>query len=334
MRIIKANVSKIKVDFLILRIRKSEKMKNNSRKQLIDPFHNISYGDVSNEELTHFVGDMSMPIFVECIGISHPNPDYFIERKHSDYFIFEYVLSGVGYIVCDNRTFTVKQDDLYILSEGTRHKYWSDKTDPYEKIWINIHSSIISEILRAYGLSDRIVFKNSNCKALFFELFQLAKTTTFNEEVCYVAAEIIFKIINRLAQNEHKVIHASNIAKATKALLDDNIYGNITVEAIAEQLLVSKAQVINEFKKYYRTTPYAYYIDSKMDIAKNILVTSSLRIGEIAELLGFCEQNYFSYLFKKKSGESPELYRKRVHSTPPPRLSTPIEHFFEIFSFF
>ena len=50
MRIIKANVSKIKVDFLILRIRKSEKMKNNSRKQLIDPFHNISYGDVSNED--------------------------------------------------------------------------------------------------------------------------------------------------------------------------------------------------------------------------------------------------------------------------------------------
>lgn len=294
-------------------------MKNNSRKQLIDPFHNISYGDVSNEELTHFVGDMSMPIFVECIGISHPNPNYFIERKHSDYFIFEYVLSGVGYIVCDNRTFTVRQDDLYILSEGTRHKYWSDKTEPYEKIWINIHSSIINEILRAYGLQDKIVFKNSNCKALFFELFQLAKSTTFNDEVCYVAAEIIFKIINRLAQNEHKTVHASNIAKATKALLDDNIYGNITVESIAEQLLVSKVQVINEFKKYYRATPYAYYIDSKMEIAKNILATSSLRVGEIAELLGFCEQNYFSYLFKKKSGESPESFRKRVHSTPPPR---------------
>ncbi len=285
-------------------------MKHNSRKQLIDPFENISYGDVSQEELTHFVGGISAPISVDCIGISHPNPKYYIERKKSDYFVFEYVLSGVGHIVCNEKTFVVKKDDLYILEEGVGHRYWADKNDPYEKIWINIHSSIIKNILDAYGLSGKVVFKNSNCKSLFMELLQLANTTIFNDEICYEAAVIVFKIILRLAQNERKTQYASTIAKSTKILLDENVYGNITVETIAKNLLVSKAQVIGEFKKYYGMTPYAYYLDKKIQIAKHILETTSSRVGEIAELLGFGEQNYFSNLFKRKVGMSPDAYRK------------------------
>lgn len=293
-------------------------MKNNSTKQMIDPRNNITYGDLSSEELTHFVGNFSMPIFVECIGITHPNPSYSIERKRSEYFIFEYVLSGVGYIYCNNTTYTVKKDDLYILPEGSSHKYWADNDDPYEKIWINIHSTIISEIMRTYNLSGKIVFKNSNCKSLFFELFQIAKTMTFNDEVCYVAAETIFKILNRIAQNENNPEHVSAVAKSTKIMLDDNLYGNVTVETIADSLLVSKVQVINEFKKYYRVTPYAYYIDKKIEIAKDMLRTTSSRVGEIADVLGFCEQNYFSNLFKKKVGSSPEAYRKNLRTPPPP----------------
>lgn len=293
-------------------------MKNNSTKQMIDPHNNITYGDLSSEELTHFVGNFSMPIFVECIGITHPNPSYSIERKRSEYFIFEYVLSGVGYIYCNNTTYTVKKDDLYILPEGSSHKYWADNDDPYEKIWINIHSTIISEIMRTYNLSGKIVFKNSNCKSLFFELFQIAKTMTFNDEVCYVAAETIFKILNRIAQNENNPEHVSAVAKSTKIMLDDNLYGNVTVETIADSLLVSKVQVINEFKKYYHVTPYAYYIDKKIEIAKDMLRTTSSRVGEIADVLGFCEQNYFSNLFKKKVGSSPEAYRKNLRT--PPRL--------------
>lgn len=292
-------------------------MKRNSKKQLIDPFENIVYGDVSQEELTHFVGDFAAPIFVDCIGISHPNPKYYIERKYSEYYVFEYVLSGVGHIACNETTYTVKKDDLYILEEGTRHRYWSDKDNPYEKIWINIHSSIIGEILNAYGLKGKVVFKNSHCKELFYELLQMSKTTIFNDEVSYDAAVVVFKIINRLAQNEHSLHYASTVAKHTKVVLDENLYGNITVDSIAKSLLVSKAQVINEFKKYYGKTPYSYYIDKKIETAKQILQTTSSRVGEVAEALGFGEQNYFSNLFKKKVGMSPEAYRKQFNDTPP-----------------
>lgn len=291
----------------------------NSKDKIVDPFDNIKYGDVSDEEITHFLGGLGMPIRVECIGITHPNPAYSIERKHSDYHVFEYVMSGVGHVVCDGKEYTVEAGDVYILPYGSKHKYWSDKNDPYEKIWINIRSSIIKEVMCAYGLDGKCVFKNTDCKSLFMELFRIAENTTFNDEVCYTAAEIIFRIVNKLAMVENNRSRASTIARTTKVLLDENIYGNITVEKIAEKLLVSKAHVISEFKKYYGSTPYAYYIDRKMNVAKDMLATTSMRINEIAETLGFCEQNYFSTLFKKKFGMSPDAYRKSVFAPPPRR---------------
>lgn len=291
-------------------------MKLNSKKQLIDPLGNISYGDVSEEELTHFVGDLDTPIIVDCIGITHPNPKYYIDRKRSDYYVFEYVLKGVGHISMGKKSITVREDDLYILKENETHHYWADKDNPYEKIWINIHGEIIGQLLSAYKLDDKTVFKNSQCKDLFFDLLQLSKSTIFNDEVCYDAAVIVFKIITRLAQNKQEKHYTSTIAKYTKVFLDNNLYGNITIDTIAKGLLVSKAQVISEFKKYYGQTPYSYYIDRKMEIAKHLVATTSSRVGEIAESLGFDEQNYFSNLFKKKVGLSPVEYRKQLNTLP------------------
>ena len=289
-------------------------MRNNTRGKHYDPFNNIKYGDVSDESITHFIGGAGMPICVDCIGITRPNPNYYIERKHSDYYVFEYVVSGVGHIVCNGQEYTVGAGDVYILPYGSAHKYWADKSDPFEKIWMNIRSNIIKEILRMYSLSGKVVFHNSDCKALFSELIRLAENTIFNDEVCYTAAEIIFRVINKLAQNENNKTRASAVAKSTKLMLDDNVYGNITVDTIAEKLLVSKVHVISEFKKYYGTTPYSYYIERKIEIAKDMLATTSMRVSEIAEALGFCEQNYFSSLFKRKVGMSPGEYRKQMVS--------------------
>lgn len=293
-------------------------MRTNPKHKLIDPFSNINYGDVSADELTHFVGDFHMPIFVDSIGISRPNPNYSIERKKSDYYVFEYVLSGTGHIIFNQRSYTVGPDDIYILPQGTTHKYWADSQDPYKKIWINIKSNIISSILEEYELSNKVVFHQPNCKTLFEELLQLANASVFNDEICFISAEIVFKIINRLAQSERKQHYTSNIAKYTRQYLDENLYGNITVDVIAKRLVISKVQIINEFKKYYGVTPYAYYITKKIEIARNMLETTSLRVGEIAEALGFCEQNYFSNLFKRKVGLSPDAYRKAYTPSPPP----------------
>ncbi len=48
--------------------------------------------------------------------------------------------------------------------------------------------------------------------------------------------------------------------------------------------------------------------------AAQLLTRSHLRIGEIAALLHFCDDNNFSSAFKKYHGMTPREYRKKISS--------------------
>ena len=85
-----------------------------------DPKKNITYGDTSFEELNYFTYDDSKeyPVRIEAIGITHPNKKYFIERQHADYFVLEYISKGKGFIVCEDKKYTVEENDVYLIHLG------------------------------------------------------------------------------------------------------------------------------------------------------------------------------------------------------------------------
>ena len=46
------------------------------------------------------------------------------------------------------------------------------------------------------------------------------------------------------------------------------------------------------------------------DSAKQLLTTTSMRIMEVSECVGFADESYFSKVFKKQTGVSPADYAK------------------------
>lgn len=272
---------------------------------------NIVYGDIRFEELNYFTYDISKdyPVRIESIGITHPNKKYFIERQHADYYVLEYIVSGKGYVISDDKKYTVEKNDVYIIHLGTKHKYGADPSNPYEKIWVNFFGGIFTDIISAYGLSGRVVFKNTNCKELFEELLDLAVKYNDNEEVYLKASEIIFKIILQLVENNEKQ-NISSVAIKTKELLDQFVYKKVSMQDIYDEIHLSKSQISREFKKYFGVTPYQYLLNRRIAIAQNLLTKNKLSIKEISDSLCFTDEYHFSSLFKKKNGVSPSLYRK------------------------
>lgn len=272
---------------------------------------NIVYGDIRFEELNYFTYNISKdyPVRIESIGITHPNKKYFIERQHADYYVLEYIVSGKGYVISDDKKYTVEKNDVYIIHLGTKHKYGADPSNPYEKIWVNFFGGIFTDIISAYGLSGRVVFKNTNCKELFEELLDLAVKYNDNEEVYLKASEIIFKIILKLVENNEKQ-NISSVAIKTKELLDQFVYKKVSMQDIYDEIHLSKSQISREFKKYFGVTPYQYLLNRRIAISQNLLTKNKLSIKEISDSLCFTDEYHFSSLFKKKNGVSPSLYRK------------------------
>ncbi|MET0377936.1 MAG: helix-turn-helix transcriptional regulator, partial [Spongiibacteraceae bacterium] len=55
--------------------------------------------------------------------------------------------------------------------------------------------------------------------------------------------------------------------------------------------------------------PIHYFIHLKMQRACELLETTEFDVREIAELLGYADPFYFSKLFKRTIGQSPQHFR-------------------------
>lgn len=80
---------------------------------------------------------------------------------------------------------------------------------------------------------------------------------------------------------------------------------------MSEKMLISVDTANRVFKSAYSMTPYHYYQNMRIEIAKTLLKNSpEMTIEDIAQRLNYTDRNYFSLHFKKETGYSPAYYRK------------------------
>lgn len=85
---------------------------------------------------------------------------------------------------------------------------------------------------------------------------------------------------------------------------------DITSRDICDHFSCSRSFMSTQFHKFTGKSIRAYINELRIEDAKNLLEHSSLNITEIAFLIGFCNSNYFSEIFKKHTGLSPMQYKK------------------------
>ncbi len=84
---------------------------------------------------------------------------------------------------------------------------------------------------------------------------------------------------------------------------------DLSVEMICRQLHMSPAYFSTMFRKETGKTCVAYLTDVRLNRAVELLNQTSDKTYVIAQKVGYLEQNYFSYVFKKKFGVSPTKFR-------------------------
>ena len=91
-----------------------------------------------------------------------------------------------------------------------------------------------------------------------------------------------------------------------------NIYGSLTIDDVCRATSYGKAYTMRVFKAATGKTVMEYYSDLKIEEAKRLLRETSSSVSEISSSLCFSEPNYFTKVFRKKSGLTPTAYRKRT----------------------
>ena len=119
-------------------------------------------------------------------GITHPNPTYRIMHNISkkfpyDYYVFEYVIKGVGHIETPEEKYTVKEGDFYFLNKLRYHIYYADPDQPYEKVFIVLKGSFVDFLVSSYRLTDSVYINDCNLRGLMLHIIEhLSRNDTVN----------------------------------------------------------------------------------------------------------------------------------------------------------
>ncbi len=121
---------------------------------------------------------------------------------------------------------------------------------------------------------------------------------------------VIEKIISILSANKKTTAGADTLFGRMMDYVSDNLSSDFTLDDMAESFSASKFYLCHLFKEKTGTSLYRYRQELRLSKAKKLLLETELSLGDIAEQSGFCDQSYFTKLFKFLENITPAEYRK------------------------
>ena len=260
-----------------------------------------------HEEIYPFLSDgREQPINFMLAGISYCDGSYRISRPGSDVACVEYVISGRGTVLLDGKPHYPAAGDTYFLPIGHDQLYYSSEDDPWVKVWVNFSGPLAVALTECYGVAERCCFPSLYTGDLLRSIVHAAAE---RKEDCILNATLqLHEIFYRMGRaRENRPLNRT--AALLRDYIDLHYTEPINAATIAAAVGKSPSQCSRVFVGAYGETPYQYLLSRRIALARILLESSGLSVRDIAARLSFCDEYYFSNLFKQRVGVSPSAYR-------------------------
>ncbi len=254
-----------------------------------------------------------------------------IAEKH-DFWELAYAENGKIYLHSDTRTYYLNKGDIYITKPNESHYFTGDQVCGSNIFIISfecksIHMSFFEDkIIRIGNESSKLLsmisaeahktFENTLNNPSMRSLEKKSDSPFGGEQIIGNLLEnlLITLIREKSSINVRpflsKDVYSDNLIKSIMQYLDANLYGRIELGELAKSLSYSTTYLSQYFSKVTHYSIVEYYNMMKINEAKRYMRDTKLSLDAISQKLGFCNQHYFSKVFKKYHGVTPKYYRK------------------------
>lgn len=181
-----------------------------------------------------------------------------------------------------------------------------DKTG-LEYVMVYIEPEIFAEIMgkkNLPGFSSPIVYDYT----LRQKIIELSSGIINGEDEAYCTELLLSLAVNLKNPDFFKKYKKENqIIKRAKDIIHSNTDSVLKLEEISRELNISKFKFIRIFKEGTGTTPYQYFLNTKIELARKLIEKNKDVYSAIAEY-GFTDLTHFNRHFKKNYGITPSKY--------------------------
>ena len=114
----------------------------------------------------------------------------------------------------------------------------------------------------------------------------------------------------QIKKNNSFFSYSPQVQSAIKYIGDHFMECDVSAEKVAEQVGLSVNRLNTLMKEETESTIWKFLTKVRIEKAKQLLDSTDHNITEVYQMVGYTTSSYFSKIFKKTTGVSPQKYRR------------------------
>ncbi len=239
-----------------------------------------------------------------------------------DEYQLHYLAHGRGILESDaSGRKEVKIGDFFLLFPGMPHRYRPDEDTGWDEYWVGFKGALANDLFTQRLFTPDQPVIRVPLEELANEVFSEILTQLRTEPAGFMG------MVSTLTTQLLARIHATSLAKQSDTRLDrvirqaksalrERLAEAVDIRQLAGELGVSYSWLRRNFRETTGLAPHKYLLQQRLGRAMDILSGSSdCTVKEAALNSGFEDELYFSRIFKKKTGQSPTAWQRRMLET-------------------
>jgi AraC-like DNA-binding protein len=227
-------------------------------------------------------------------------------------------VGGHGFVVVNGQRSHLTRGHLLIIPRSAQHSYWAADDDPWSIYWVHFMGDDANYYVDRIPRPGQPVPIEESAQTEATRLFRYcldALQDGYGLPTLIYASQSTQHILSLLLYRNQALPMETHSAKQRSSLesvvefMQNNLDEPLRLADFARESGLSVSHFSELFRAQTGQSPMAYFIQLKIRLACRLLDLSNNPVKAVALEVGYRDPYYFSRVFKKSMGISPEKYR-------------------------